>query len=253
MKKSIVCFLIACGTICASTHKEDLKVIVENTFMNSACDPLLNMLAHEAITESKKKISSEQLVEQFRKDMGDEKTVTKLMAPYTANFSEDEIKELRKLQENPIWKKLNQQGASIFQAQMEGVKETFKDLALNFKADVKEEIAINLAVLQATQKNFNQITESKIPVIIDVNASWCGACKMLAPVFDEVSEKYKGKILFAKLDIDSQNALADQYGVTALPTLVFLKPGQNTPVMTNVGFISKKDLEAKIDEFLKKQ
>jgi thioredoxin 1 len=109
----------------------------------------------------------------------------------------------------------------------------------------------NLAVLQATQENFSQITESKKPVIIDVNASWCGACKMIAPVFDDLSQKYKDKILFAKIDVDSQSALADQYNVTGLPTILFLKPGQTTPVMTSVGYMDKKEFEEKIKQFLK--
>ena len=74
---------------------------------------------------------------------------------------------------------------------------------------------------------------------------------MMEPILEELSEKYKGKIEFAKIDFDSQAELVKQYEVTSLPTILFIKPGQKKPAIKNVGFMSKKDFEAKIDQFLK--
>ena len=246
----IACFLVIGCAGFASNRTEDLKVVLEKTFLQPQCDPLLNMMAMEAISETEKKIESEVLIEQFRKQFNDEKTLQKFSKPYETVFSDAEIKELRKIHENPVWEKYSREGMPIFQAQLENMKEAFKELAVNYSAEKKELIAA-ADVLELTQDNFNQVAESKLPVIIDVAASWCHSCQMISPIVDELSEKYKGKIQFAKIDIDSQNALAEQYGVTALPTIVFIKPGQKTPAMKSVGYMSKKDFEAKINEFLK--
>jgi len=109
----------------------------------------------------------------------------------------------------------------------------------------------NADVIQVTAQNFNQIERSNKPVVIDINATWCGACQMLNPIIDELSEEYRGRVIFAKIDIDSQHDLANKYGVNALPTIVFIKPGQKTPFMKVEGALSKEDFEAKVEELLK--
>lgn len=109
----------------------------------------------------------------------------------------------------------------------------------------------NADVIQVTEQNFNQIERSNKPVVIDINATWCGACQMLNPIVDELSEEYRGRVIFAKIDIDSQHDLANKYGVNALPTIVFIKPGQKTPFMKVEGALSKEDFEAKVEELLK--
>ena len=106
------------------------------------------------------------------------------------------------------------------------------------------------AVLQLTQKNFSQVEKSTIPVIIDVYANWCGACKKLAPTFKELSEKYQGQILFAKIDVDAQAQLAERYQVDSLPTVLFIHPGQTDPSMRHVGSMNREDFESRISEFL---
>jgi thioredoxin 1 len=250
MKRLIACLLLIGCTGFAANRTEDVKVVLEKTFMQPQCEPLLNMMAMEAIAESEKQIESEDLIEQFKKQFNSEKNIAKFAKPYEEVFTDAEMTELRKMHESPVWQKYSREGMPIFQAQLQNMKEAFKEIASNLST-AKKLVAVIGDVLEVTKDNFSQITESKKPVIIDVNASWCPSCQKIAPIFDELSEKYKGKIQFAKIDIDSQNDLADQYGVTALPTLIFLKPGQKTPAMKSVGFISKNDFEAKINEFLK--
>lgn len=106
-------------------------------------------------------------------------------------------------------------------------------------------------VVEITQQNLNEITESKKPVILDVNAKWCNPCRMLNPVIDELSSEYPN-ILFAKIDFDSQPELVKKYKVSSLPTILFIKAGQTEPVMKSTGYMNKKDFKAKIAEFLKK-
>lgn len=250
MKKFIAYFLLIGCTGFAATRNEDLKVILEKTYLQSQCEPLLNMMAMEAIADSQKKIDAEELIAKFRKDFGTEKTLSKFSKPYAAIFSDEEVRELRKIHENPVWQKYYAEGAPIFQTQMENMKETFKELAASFTTEEKEVVA-NGEILEVTEENFNQIAESEKPVIVDINASWCNPCKMMEPILEELSEKYKGKIEFAKIDFDSQSELVKQYDVTSLPTILFIKPGQKKPAIKSVGFISKKDFEAKIADFLK--
>lgn len=251
MNKTIVCFLLICSAAFAASRNEDLKVIIEKTYLTSQCEPLLNMMAMEAITTTEKKIDSEKLVELFKKKFEDPKNLAKFFEPYDNLFSDEEIKELRKIQENPVWQKYSQEGMPIFQANLETLKETFKELAVNFVVEETNEV-VDSNLIEITQENVGDIQGSNLPVILDVNATWCNPCRMMEPIIEELSSKYEGKVQFAKMDYDSQGALAKQYGVTSLPTILFFKPGQKTPAMKNVGFMSKKDFEAKIAEFLKK-
>lgn len=67
---------------------------------------------------------------------------------------------------------------------------------------------------------------TKGAVVIDFFATWCGPCKRIAPAFEDLADKYLGKIQFLKVDVDESPALVDQYGISAMPTFVFLKDGQ---------------------------
>ena len=84
-------------------------------------------------------------------------------------------------------------------------------------------------------------------VLVDFYADWCGPCKMLAPVLEEVSEEYAGKVNFFNVDVDENPDLAMQYKIMNIPALVVLKKGEN--VDTQVGFAPKEN----IVEFIKKQ
>ena len=97
-----------------------------------------------------------------------------------------------------------------------------------------------------TQDNFqSEVLQSAEPVLVDFWAEWCGPCKMIAPVLDELAGEYAGKVKIGKVNIDEHQAVAAQYGVRAIPTLLLFKGGQVAEQM--VGMRSKKDLKASID------
>lgn len=111
---------------------------------------------------------------------------------------------------------------------------------------VKHEGGTKMEVV-ITKENFKkEVLESKLPVLVDFFATWCGPCKMLAPTVAEFAEENKGKIVVAKCDIDQCPELADEYRIQVVPTLIAFKNGK--PVNATKGLCSKKQLLALFEE-----
>ena len=104
-------------------------------------------------------------------------------------------------------------------------------------------------IMTGTADNFaKEVLQSQTPVLVDFWAEWCGPCKMIAPVLDELSGEYAGKIKIAKVNVDEQPSLAAEYGVRSIPTLLLIKGGQVAEQM--VGARSKRDLKTSLDKSL---
>ncbi|MBU0979406.1 MAG: thioredoxin [Nanoarchaeota archaeon] len=102
-------------------------------------------------------------------------------------------------------------------------------------------------IMELTSENFEkEAKQSDIPVIVDFFADWCPPCKMLAPVFEETSKGYGGKVKFVKVNVDQNKDLADEFEVRSIPTLIILKGGKEVERM--MGFMPKDQLKAKIDK-----
>jgi len=102
------------------------------------------------------------------------------------------------------------------------------------------------SVLHVTDSNFDELVlKAGAPVLVDYWAEWCGPCKMIAPVLDEISKDYSGKITVAKLNIDDNPATPAHYGVRGIPTLMLFKDGDVEA--TKVGALTKSQLTQFID------
>ena len=105
--------------------------------------------------------------------------------------------------------------------------------------------AANIVTLSTT--NFDaEVLKSPVPVLVDFWAEWCGPCKMIGPVLDELAGEYAGKIKIGKVNIDEQNALAAQFRIQSIPTLLVFKGGHVIEQM--VGAKSKPALRASLDK-----
>jgi len=102
-------------------------------------------------------------------------------------------------------------------------------------------------ILEVTDANFDQeVLKSEQPVLIDFWATWCGPCRALAPVVDEIAKSYGGKIKVGKMDVDSNTATPQRYGVRGIPTLLVFKNGEVQEQI--VGYVPKETIESALNK-----
>lgn len=93
-----------------------------------------------------------------------------------------------------------------------------------------------------------QVLKSDIPVLVDFWAPWCGPCKIMLPIIDELTSEYDGKVKVVKVNVDENMETSGKFGVMSIPTFIIFKDG--SPAATFVGAKSKEDMKAKLDEVL---
>ena len=101
-----------------------------------------------------------------------------------------------------------------------------------------------------TDQNFaDEVLKSPVPVLVDFFAEWCGPCKMIAPLIEELAGEYEGKAKVVKLDVDASMDTAQTYGVMSIPTLIFFKDGKE--VDRSVGAMPKDNMAERLDSLIK--
>ncbi|HXF82736.1 MAG TPA: thioredoxin [bacterium] len=100
--------------------------------------------------------------------------------------------------------------------------------------------------VHVTERDFEaQVIKSEVPVLVDFWAEWCGPCRMIAPIVEDLAAEYEGRLKVVKVDVDQNNALAFRYGVMSIPTLGIFKGGQMVERL--VGYMPKQELKKRID------
>lgn len=106
-----------------------------------------------------------------------------------------------------------------------------------------------MALIHVDDKNFkDEVLNSDLPVLVDFSAEWCGPCKMVAPVVEELAREYSGKFKVAKIDVDAAGSTASSLGVMSVPTLMIFNKGK--VISQSVGALSKGELKKKLNEAL---
>lgn len=104
-------------------------------------------------------------------------------------------------------------------------------------------------VIEVTDANFEKVVlKSDKPVIVDFWAVWCGPCRMVGPIIEEMSTEYEGKAVMVKMDVDANSNVPGQFGIRNIPTMLFFKNGEVAD--KQIGAVSKKVLAKKLDELL---
>jgi thioredoxin 1 len=104
-------------------------------------------------------------------------------------------------------------------------------------------------VKKITGAEFEQeVLQAGLPVLVDFWADWCGPCRMVAPVLEEVNRELEGKVKIVKVNVDEETELAQQYGIMSIPTLMIFKDGR--AVETSVGFQQKRELLSRVQPYL---
>jgi len=105
------------------------------------------------------------------------------------------------------------------------------------------------AALELTKENFqSEVIDADVPALVDFWATWCGPCRAIAPVVEELATQYDGKLKVGKVDVDAQQQLAAEFGIRSIPTLLLFKDGKMAEQI--VGQVPKKQLEDKVQEIL---
>lgn len=103
-------------------------------------------------------------------------------------------------------------------------------------------------MLQITTENIQEVLAGEMPVVIDFGAAWCGPCKMVEPLMEELSKEYEGRVAVGKCDIEANKEIALKYGIRNIPAILYLKGGE--VVDKQVGATTKAKLEEKLTKLL---
>ena len=102
--------------------------------------------------------------------------------------------------------------------------------------------------LQVTDANFEELVNSGKPMVLDFWAEWCGPCRMVGPVVEELAHEYEGKVVVGKVDVDNNDEITSKFGIRNIPTILFFKNGE--VVDKQVGATQKSVLAEKIEKLL---
>lgn len=244
-------YLLLISAFCFSLHakniEKDVDAILQSTMSFSHMDMLLPMLVGQALENGEKTMDSELLLAKLQEQLKGPEFSNHFYPFFEKTFTPKEIKKLREIYEDETYIKMQQQGMEFGQMFIVAINDLIGDI-VNEHGQIKPKPVVQSEsrVMSVTAESFkNEVELFKGRVIIDVYADWCGPCKKLKPIFDDLSNEYTS-IKFVKINYEDAKDLLKRFNVSSLPTILFVKDGE--VVGRHVGLIQADGLKAKIKE-----
>lgn len=255
MKKMLSCLILfyasaLCAentTVAPAPSNEELQFVFEKDYLqaNDSAD-LLYLFAGQTLEECQSQLTPTELVEEFKKLASTPEAQEKYLSIYREMFDAEDIQKIIQLLQQEIYLTYRQKiSMANFQCHMEA-RQMLEEIA---KKHVKQDSAKPPlhAIPKLTRENKEEIFNSPKPIVLDVYTDWCGPCKYLAPLLEELNQEYGHKYQFVKLNAEEQEELANFYHIEAFPTLIFFKNQQEVGRVS--GFMGKQKLLSTIQEF----
>lgn len=225
-----------------------LELIRLTTVQSELLDFMVPNLVDHSITSLGKDAKREEIIPILKKRIASDTFLEPFIASYDEHFSSDEIKNLVDFFNSKVSKKFNSIGPKICAPIIASFSQAAVDILTAFP-DSAEKSTAESNIINITKGNYQkEIVESEKPLILDAYSIYCGPCKTVEPIFNDLSQMFKGKIRFAKLNVDEELDISKELEVNAMPTFLFIKDGKIAD--RHIGIINKNDLEKKIEKNL---
>ncbi len=222
--------------------QSELQRLVREVFLPEHKISLIaNIAIQQSLARLDKRADVEEATETLKQRLlSDAMILAPIVSNVDAAFSPEETKLLaewaRMDRVHKLTERLNEASGAFFGCVLKAADEV-----LAAYPDVEKPSAPASAIVSISAENYQaEVLDSKIPVILDAYATWCGPCKMLSPILEELSQELNGKVKFCKLDIDAEQELAEQLEIASIPTLACFQNGKES--LRSVGVLGKEDL-----------
>lgn len=236
-------------TLERSKEEAAIELLRETMLSQEQLDAMVPIFVQQGIAISGKQADAEEVIPLVRERLMSDETVEALAAPYSENFTLEEIEELLSYFKSQSMKKYHQKGQEIGMNLMTTFQKVIQEALEPYAGEEVTAEADDETLIHLTAENYQtEVLESEIPVVLDAYASWCGPCKIVAPIFSELNSEMSNTVKFVKLNVDKEQALAKELGIQAMPTILFFKNGE--VVNRHVGVLDKEGFVSKINESL---
>ncbi|MCB1119220.1 MAG: thioredoxin [Chlamydiia bacterium] len=244
MRQLFLFFVFVCGSVCAGADVVDL--VKSGVLDREETRLQLMRYADQVIKESGKELNLQTVVDEAWKRMQDDRMVMRIGQHYEKSLNAEEIAMLKRHYQSKAAQKEKWLYQEVEGARTEILQEAVHE-AVQGGVETTEKKPSGVVVL--TSRNYKKEVEaSDRPIVIDAFATWCGPCKRMAPIFEEVSREMSDRVKFAKFDVDAQSSLTKKFSVRVKPTFIFIKNGQ--VVEKHIGSLSKSKLIHMIENVL---
>lgn len=222
------------------------ETLLEHSYMQQAMN---HIAAASAMQQNKRFPGEKEFLDTYQKCVHDETWLSRFMDVYAKRFSAEEIASMLEYRRSEVAKKETDFAMEIGTEIMQLNYEIIGNIVAQYTneepvADVKSSL---LQVLNS--ENFLQeIQNSEIPIVVKIYSNRCPPCKIMAPTFESLAAEYKGVYRFATLNVDDAGDLIKKYGITSIPTILFMKDGE--VIERYIGLLSREDLQESIENLL---